>query len=334
MVKIKLLVLCLSISIQSCKAQTSKINGVSFVASKEAIQAKHVEPVVNLNANFVAIMPFGFIKDLTSPTILFNTERQWFGETKAGAKQYVEKFQKEAIGVMLKPQIWVWRGEFTGLIEMKNENDWVDLEDSYSKFILTYAKLAQEMNVDIFCIGTELEKFTLNRPSYWLNLIQKIKQIYKGKLTYAANWDEYKRTLFLKNLDYIGVDAYFPVSQNETPSVDDCLENWKPYKVELEALSRVYNKSILFTEYGYRSVDFSGKEPWKSDTSMTQVNLEAQNNTTQALFKTFWEEDWFAGGFVWKWFHNHDSVGGITNTMFTPQNKPAEDLIRIQYRSE
>ena len=30
----------------------------------------------------------------------------------------------------------------------------------------------------------------------------------------------------------------------------------------------------------------------------------------QALFEEFWHEDWFAGGFVWKWFHNYDKSGG------------------------
>jgi hypothetical protein len=64
---------------------------------------------------------------------------------------------------------------------------------------------------------------------------------------------------------------------------------------------------------------------------MNQVNLEAQTNTTQALFETFWKEDWFAGGFIWKWFHNHSDVGGLDNFMFTPQNKPIEALIRKQY---
>lgn len=160
---LKLLFLLFIIGIQSCKTQAIKVNGVSFVASREVLNDHHIQPVVNLNANFAAVMPFGFIKDLAQPNIVFNTKRQWFGETKAGAKQYIEVLTKKNIKVMLKPQIWVWRGEFTGLIEMQNEDDWGVLESSYSAFILEYAKLAQDMEVDIFCIGTELEKFIENR---------------------------------------------------------------------------------------------------------------------------------------------------------------------------
>ncbi|MCF7561226.1 glycoside hydrolase [Sabulilitoribacter multivorans] len=308
-----------------------KINGVSYVASRDTISIKHVQPVINVNANFAAIMPFGFIRDLEHPEIVHNTERQWFGETRAGAKQYIDELRKSNIKIMIKPQIWVWRGEFTGFIEMKDEATWKSLEDSYSKFILEYAELAEETKVDIFCIGTELERFIDNRPEYWFLLIKEIKKVYKGKLTYAANWNEFNRTPFWSELNYIGVDAYFPVSQSKTPTVEECLKGWEKYKQDIKRIHDKFQKPILFTEYGYRSVDYSGKQPWVSDRSMDQVNLEAQVNTTQALFETFWNEDWFAGGFIWKWFHKHDKVGGNDNFMFTPQNKPVEALIKQQY---
>lgn len=327
----KLLFFVLLLHVSGCKAQSKKINGVSFVAANTKVNDKHVNPVVSLNANFAAIMPFGFIKDLKHPKIIYNTEKQWFGETIAGVKQYINELCKKDLKIMIKPQIWVWRGEFTGYIEMENEANWKLLEESYSKFILDYAVLANQLNVDIFCIGTELERFIVNRTPYWLDLIEKIKSVYKGRLTYAANWDEFKRTPFWNELDYIGVDAYFPVSDSKTPSVAACLIGWKSHKAALLEVSNMFSKPILFTEFGYRSVDYTGKEPWKSDRSMGDVNMKAQMNTTQALFETFWHEDWFAGGFIWKWFIKHKEVGGEENTMFTPQNKPVEQLIKKQY---
>ena len=327
----KLLIVFLVLSFHACSGQPEKINGVSFVASRDSISETHVKPVTSVNANYAAVMPFGFVENLNHPEIIHNTERQWFGETRAGAKQYIQKLRAQHIKIMIKPQIWVWRGDFTGYIEMKDEANWKLLEESYTNFIMEYALLAQEVKAEIFCIGTELEKFIVNRPKYWNNLIVEIKKIYKGKLTYAANWDEFKRTPFWSALDFIGVDAYFPVSYNKTPTVEDCLEGWKVHKPVINQLSSRYKKPILFTEFGYRSVDYSGKEPWKSDRSMNQVNLEAQTNTTKALFETFWDEDWFAGGFVWKWFVNHNKVGGVNNTQFTPQNKPVEALLREQF---
>jgi len=310
-----------------------KINAVSFVASKNVATKAHVDPVIALDANYVAIMPFGFIRDLETPTIMHNSDRQWFGERKAGAKQYIEMLHQQGISVMLKPQIWIHRGEFTGHLTMKTEQDWNVLEASYREFILTYVALASEVQVAAFCIGTELEQFIIQRPLFWKNLIAEIKKQYSGKLTYAANWDEYKRVPFWNELDYIGVDAYFPVSEAKTPTVEEARVGWQPWKAELAMVSEAHKKPILFTEYGYRSVDYAGKEPWKSDRSMTGVNMEAQKNLTQALYEELYGESWFKGGFVWKWFMEHHEVGGHENTQFTPQNKPVETLIQQQFKA-
>ncbi|MEH6535091.1 MAG: glycoside hydrolase TIM-barrel-like domain-containing protein [Psychroserpens sp.] len=329
---IRFLFICCILS--SCSAQQEKINGVSFVASRVKIDETHTNPAVNVGANYAAIMPFGFIRTLENPEIKHNTERQWFGETRAGGKQYIEELRKKNIKIMVKPQIWVWRGEFTGYIKMTNEEDWKTLEDSYSSFILEYAQLAQETQAELLCIGTELENFIKERPDYWHHLIKEIRTIYKGKLTYAANWDEFKRTPFWSDVDFIGVDAYFPLSDNQTPTVADCKVGWQKHKAVIKALSEKHGKPILFTEYGYRSMDYTGKEPWESDHTLKSLNFEGQSNATQALFEEFWNEDWFAGGFVWKWFHAHDTVGGKNCNQFTPQNKPAEIVIKSFYKKE
>ncbi len=311
----------------------NKINGVSYVASRDTINSNHVKPVVNIHANYAAIMPFGFLEALTHPNIRFNTSRQWFGETKTGVKQYVENLRSHDLKIMIKPQIWVRRGEFTGGIKMTTEADWKLLEASYLKFILEYANLANEIHAEIFCIGTELENFIDERPEFWKHLITQVAKVYNGKLTYAANWNEYDRTPFWGDLHYIGINAYFPVSDEKTPSLEVLRKGWERHKPIIKSYADTYDKPILFTEYGYRSVDFSGKAPWKSDRDMVSVNLEAQTNATQVLFETFWNEDWFAGGFLWKWFHNHEQAGGESDSRFTPQNKPVEKVIKSQYGS-
>ncbi|GGG37664.1 hypothetical protein GCM10011344_43140 [Dokdonia pacifica] len=308
-----------------------KINGISFVASRDKATNEHVKPVVEVGANYAAVMPFGFIRALDNPTIVYNTDRQWYGERREGAKDYIKLLQSNGIKVMLKPQLWIWRGEYTGYLKMETEENWKALETSYEAFILDYAKLAQETGTSIFSIGTELEQFVANRPAFWESLIKKIKAVYKGKLTYASNWDEYKRVPFWDQMDYVGVDAYFPLSEMQTPSVKSVIDGWRWWKGELSAFSKLHGKKILFTEWGYRSVDFTAKEPWTSDHSVTTVNLEAQANTTKATFDALWGEDWFAGGFIWKWFIHHSRSGGSDNNRFTPQNKPAEAVIKEYY---
>ena len=330
----KLLFLLLIFIQLSCNSQHKKINGLSFVASRDKIDTTHTNSVLRAQSNYVALMPFGFIRDLSLPKVQHNTSRQWFGETRSGLLQYAEEFQKHNVKIMVKPQLWIGRGYFTGDIEMDSEEKWTILEKSYSEFILAYAKSAQEINADILCIGTELEKFVINRPEYWQNLIKEIKKIYLGKLTYAANWDEYKRVPFWKEIDFIGIDAYFPLSDKKTPTVAELEIGWKLPKEEIKKFSNTYNKPILFTEFGYRSVDYTGKEPWDADSIEGNINMQAQVNGLQAIHNQFWKEDWFAGGFVWKWFHRHDKVGGENDNRFTPQNKPAEALLRKLYKEE
>tara|TARA_R110002124_G_scaffold286740_1_gene468522 strand:- start:2873 stop:3877 length:1005 start_codon:yes stop_codon:yes gene_type:complete len=327
-----LLIFCVVFIQFSLSGQSKKINGISFVASRAAIDSKHIKPVLNVNSNYVALMPFGFFRDLNNPKIIYNSKRQWFGETRKGLEHYAKEFKKNNVKIMLKPQLWVSRGLYTGFIDMDSEEKWKILEDSYEKFILEFADIAQQTNADILCIGTELEKFVIKRPTYWNQLIVKIKKIYKGKLTYAANWDEFKRVPFWNQIDYIGVDAYFPLSDKKTPSVLDFEKGWKPHKNQIIEIQQKFKKPILFTEFGYRSVDFNGKKPWESNRLEGSVNLEAQKNATQAIYNQFWKEQWFAGGFIWKWYHNHEKVGGENNNRFTPQNKPTETLIKKLYK--
>ncbi len=313
----------------SCLAQT-KINGISFVASNREITIEAIQPVIAIHANWVALMPYGFMKSETDSTIIFNSKRQWINERKEGIEQTAKLFKNQKIKVMLKPQIWIPKGGFTGRILMNSQKEWKSLENSYQNFILFYAKIAQASKVDLFCIGTELNTFVMARSLFWNQLITKIKSVYKGKITYAENWDTYKKVPFIASLDYIGIDAYFPLDTAKTPTIKSLETSWQPLKKEMQLLSKKYNKKILFTEYGYQSKNYSTLEPWDHSKSRT-VNLKGQVNALSALFNQFWKEKWFAGGFLWKWYDNHNLVGGIDDSDYTVQNKPAESIVKKFY---
>jgi hypothetical protein len=328
-----LLILLFIVSLSGA-SQTKKINGVSFVASRDSINDKHITPVLKVQSNYVALMPYSFIRNIETPKIEFNTNREWFGETENGLLQYAKEFQKVDVKIMVKPHLWLGRGLFTGDLEANSEENWLILENSYRDYILTYAKAAENIKAEILCIGTELAQFVLERPVFWQKLIQQIRQVYHGKLTYAANWDEFKRITLWSELDFIGVDAYFPLSKLKSPTVADFELGWKSHKEEILKIQKQFKKPVLFTEFGYRSIDFTGKKPWDSNRVEGNINLEAQANGLQAIHNQFWKEEWFAGGFIWKWFHSHEREGGEKNNRFTPQNKPAEKLLQQLYDSE
>ena len=106
--------LLLLISCAATLEPVKKINGVSFVGGRNPIDVSHIQPVINVNANWASVMPFGFMRKADTTEIVFNVERQWWGERREGAKKTIEIFHSRGIKVMLKPQIRIWRGTFTG----------------------------------------------------------------------------------------------------------------------------------------------------------------------------------------------------------------------------
>ena len=59
---------------------------------------------------------------------------------------------------------------------------------------------------------------------------------------------------------------------------------------------------------------------------------KAQSKALTALCEVIWNNKRFAGGFLWKWYPDHEKAGGKTNTMFTVQNKAAEKVVRNYYK--
>lgn len=307
-----------------------KIDGISIEASRELIGSADLLPVSGTGAEWVALMPYGFVRK-DEGIVHFNTSRQWIGERVDGIEQDIEACRRDNLKVMLKPHVWVSRGEYTGDY-VPEEVGWKPLEDSYMNYILEFARVAEDCHVELFCMGTEWRKFIQERPEFWSILIDSVRNIYSGQLTYAANWDEYKETPFWGKLDYIGVNAYFPLSKEENPTVEELVKAWTPIKSELSTLSAQKGKPVLFTEYGYRSVSGTTIKPWDSYNNLPESYTE-QQKALEGLFNGVWQQEWLAGGFLWKWHTHPPRWGRRKTTDFTPQEKPALEVIKKWYRN-
>lgn len=312
--------------------QVNKINGISLVALRDSITPAHTLALQEeYAASHAAVIPYGFLKNLQDSEIKFNLEWQWWGEREQGVRQTIRYFHNQGTAVMLKPQLWIGRGHYTGTLAYENPTQWEAFERSYKEFILFFARIATQEQVALFCIGTELDSFTAQRPEFWQELIQEIRAIYPGNITYAANWDDYQKVPFWPDVDYIGVDAYFPISDQYLPTAAESLQQWEQWKGDLLTLSRKRNKPILFTEYGYISAQYAGKQPWKNATEDQEVSEEAQARLLGYLYQSVWEEPWFAGGFLWK--HHPEHRGKGYEKLFTTQYKKAQPLIKAVYLS-
>ncbi len=238
------------------------------------------------------------------------------------------------IRCIIKPHIWLptdgdkWRSD----ILFEQEQDWKQWSTAYTDFILHYAELSERIGAKAFCIGTELSQLTRSRADYWRSLIDQVRAVYTGKVFYAANWfEEYEHLTFWGSLDYIGIQAYFPLSVDHEPSISALCRSWKPYVQKLARFSKQHQKPILFTELGYKSTTDAAIEPWKwldrSEDRSTQLSFTTQANCYESFFQSFWDQDWFAGVLIWQW-RTGSNLGSSQDMDFTPQEKPAQEVLR------
>ena len=312
-------------------SQFERINGVSLVSVKEPLDSTHVLPIQNIGANWVAVVPFCDFDSICEGKLAYNQEWEFYGERLNGARQIVKQLKNHGISIMMKPQIREEDGLYVGHINFSKKREWRTFEQSYKEYILDFVLLAEEEHVELFCIGTELRKFVKSRPKFWRRLIKEIREIYSGKITYAANWDDYDEFPFWEQLDFIGVDAYFPISKKETPKIKDLEEGWQPILKKMEKISDENGKRILLTEYGYRSIEKSAAKPWLH-TSNAVFDEESQFNSLSALYNTIWNRKFVVGGFLWRWYPYHPNSGGKNDIKYTVQNKLAEKLVGVTYR--
>jgi len=309
-----------------------KIHGVNLEMPPQPITQMHMGEVKDLHVKWVSAIPYAFIRP-EQPEVRFQYAGKWWGESVEGTAACIRMAHNAGLNVMLKPHVWVagqgWAGDF----EPRNEADWKLWEESNRTYILTYAHMADSMNVALFCIGTEYRKTTAQRPDYWRKLIREVREIYDGPITYAANWDEYQHISFWDELDYVGVDAYFPLSRKARPTIEELTQGWEKELAQLEALSTQLNKPILFTEYGYKSIEYTNSGHWNYREDTVATSMEAQATAYEALFRSAWHKEWMAGGFFWKWHFPNRMRHRDRSADYTPQGKMAEEVIRSYYKS-
>jgi hypothetical protein len=222
-----------------------------------------------------------------------------------------------------------WRGS----IKADSDSGIEHFLNEYSKFILHYASLEYQGTklkdlLSGFIIGTELESLTKYRSPTTkefkfvdglVKLAAASREILgkNTEISYAANWSEYAmdnngwrhldKLWADKNIDYVGIDAYFPLlpmaMDQSLLTPEDIMRGWQSglnYDYYLDAgvekeLSPEYalqnlahwwshahknpdgtfsewepkGKKIVFTEAGYTSVDHTATEPW------AYVNVQA-----------------------------------------------------------
>ena len=237
---------------------------------------------------------------------------------------FAKKIKEKGLKLCLYPMLMVdvdqkpWRGHMKGSAN-KIHNFFVK-NNGYNHFIKHYVKLLSN-EIDAVIIGTEMKGLTsvfddINKTypavDEFCNLANEVRNMVKNgvKITYAADWSEYHHNDFgiynldklwaCQNIDYIGIDAYFPLTDKPatTYDIDEIMNGWRSGEgwdfyytddtrtqkaslspewawknVEFFWSHEHYNpdgtktewipksKKIWFTEYGFPSVDCCTNQP-------------------------------------------------------------------------
>ncbi len=215
------------------------------------------------------------------------------------------------------PRDTEWRGTLA-------PENWTEWWASYRDMIGHFAWIAQANGVDVLVVGSELVS-TETKLDEWTKTIRQIRKQYSGLLTYSSNWDHYTAVTFWDQLDLFGLNSYYKMGPDHTVTLDQIKFRWRQIQEDLVGFSMKIHKPILFLEVGWCSLQNAAHEPWDYTRTELPVDLDLQKRLYEGFFQS-WQGNPHLGGFmIWEWTVG---PGGPTDKGYTPENKPAEQVLR------
>lgn len=293
--------------------------------------AATLSELASLGVEWVSLTPFGFMRALHEPRVHFIGDYPG-GETDARMTAVITQAKARGLRILLKPHLWISGGRWRGEIGFADPRDWARWFDSYTRWILHYAEMAERHGVDSFVIGVELRSSQRAHAERWMALVDEVRERFSGQITYSANWDDAAEVTWWGAVDAIGVQFYPPLVDDSDPTPSVVGARIASQLDGLEALSRRYDKPVVFTEVGYRASADALAEPhvWPERAASAASDPRLQALGYRAFVEAIRGRSWVHGVYWWKWFTdpNTDEEGP---TGFSPRGKLAEGVLRAAY---
>ncbi|WP_424628763.1 glycoside hydrolase family 113 [Bradyrhizobium sp. SYSU BS000235] len=293
-----------------------------------------MEGLAATHANSISIAPRLFTGGKNSNSVIADAGKT---ESDANIAATITDAHNLGLSVLLKPMLTGLDGTNQGQLTPSNVDAFFA---SYKAEMLDLARVAEQNHVEMLSIGNELSKLSgAQYRDHWVDLIDSIRSVYHGDLTYAAATDEASHVSFWDKVDDIGVNAYPPLTTKTDPTVSEMVTAWNSVSTDdywaaamdhespvdfLHSLAVEHNKPVLLTETGYRSVDGTNIAPGGGGGSNTP-DVQEQYDAFNAFFQVWSSEggSWFKGAHIWDWDPNNT----YSPTGYSPMGKPAEHLI-------
>ncbi len=255
-----------------------------------------VGELAELGVEWISIHPYGSVRRS-------GEVQSW----KAAETGYLDRAVKivRAGGMKLfwKPHLAYWGSfEWRGAIDFGDDQAaWRSFFEGYETYIVDQASFAQAAGAELFAVGVELEQ-TTRFADEWRRIIARVRSVYKGRITYAANWDSLERVPFWDAVDVIGVHAYFPLAGSDDPSVEEIRRGWDTPLATLEALSRAQGgKPVVLAEIGYNRSRDAARSPWEYRMEDSPESRALRRRLMDVALERIEAAPHVEGMFWWKW---------------------------------
>ncbi len=300
----------------------------------EPASAETIEHMKGLGVGWLSITPFGWMSSISSTTIggehAPGSKMPGGAESKERVEGVFEQARAAGMKLILKPHIWVGRGEWRGSIAPEG-GDWAAWWESYRGFILYYAAMAERLDAEAFVVGVELVSALKAHPEEFARTVAEVRKVYSGKITYSANWDEMHPPQLWRQLDAVGVQLYPPLSDDPDPSVAELCAALKVHLDTWSALAEAADRPLWLTEIGYKSAPTAVKEPfgWPENLPdhLRESDERLQARAYRALFEEVARHERVEAVYLWKYFTDAGSTEE-GDFGFSPRGKRAEEVLK------
>ena len=286
-----------------------------------------------LGATWVSLTPFGRVADL-APSGVSLTFEQPFEENRVAVGRAIDQAHEAGLKVLLVPHLWVESGGWRGELDPGSDDDWSRFARSYRDFLLAWARVAREHGADMLALGVELRSLvTTAHAESFVALAREVRALYPGLLTYASNWDDVDDAVPLGEVDLIGVNAFFPLTEQSGASTEELLRGGERVAERLRAVAERWQKPVVLTEFGYTTRADPALRPWEWPDRMSHVTVDeaAQARAYYGLLAPLMNEPWLAGAFVWRLYADPQDLSQEAEWGFSPRGKLAELVLRDAY---
>lgn len=262
-----------------------------------------LDAMIEIGADWIQIHPYARIHD--DGTVGFrplDPDRR-----PAWLERPITEAQRRGLKVFVKPHLGYWGSRFAwrGDITFDDDAQWERFFSTYETWITAVA--AATADADGFCVGTELD-LTLGHDARWRSIVAAVRAVTPAPLSYAANWTHYREVGFWDALDVVGIQAYFPLTEEAPPSEREIRDAWRSILDEVSTFGTARGKHVVFTELGYnRSFDAAAR-PWDHRTDGPEAEA-VQALCLRVALEEIENEPRVIGSFLWKWFPQPRQAG-------------------------